>query len=55
MASEHKAYTNAEHLADAIEQLGTDTEITYNSTFFNFVPYDEPARVLAGPSAAIFR
>ena len=52
VASEHKAYTNAEHLADAIEQLGTDTEITYNSTFFNFVPYDEPARVLAGPSAA---
>ena len=31
VASEHKAYTNAEHLADAIEQLGTDTEITYNS------------------------
>lgn len=52
VASEHKAYTNAEHLASAIEQLGTDTEITYNSTFFNFVPYDEPARVLTGPSAA---
>lgn len=52
VASEHKAYTNAEHLADAIERLGTDTEMTYNSTFFNFVPYDEPARVLAGPSAA---
>lgn len=51
VAVEHKAYTDGEHIQAAIDHFGTDTQRTYTSPIFNFVPYDQPARVLTGDDA----
>ncbi len=51
VALEHKAYTDGESIQAAIDKLGIDTHRTYTSPIFNFVHYDEPARVLTGDDA----
>lgn len=51
VAIEHMAYTDGEHIQAAIDKLGTDTKRTYTSPIFNFVHYDQPARVLKGDDA----
>lgn len=48
---EHRAYIDAEAVQKAIDKLDIDTRREYNSTFFDFVNYNEPARVLPGPDA----
>ncbi len=47
-ASWEIAFTTNEMVLEAIENGNKDTNRTYTSTFFNFVPYDEPARELTG-------
>jgi len=51
VAVEHMAYTDGEHIQEAIDHFGIDTQRTYTSPIFNFVHYDEPARVLTGDDA----
>lgn len=51
VAIEHTAYVDEDTLQKALSQFGTDTSIHYNSTFFDFVRYDEPARELTGGDA----
>lgn len=46
-ALEHTAYTDGEHIAQHIQDFGLDDSRTYNSPYFNFLPYDEAPRVPA--------
>ena len=39
LALEHTMYTNADNIAEYIENNSVDMDRTYNSTFFNFVDY----------------
>ena len=48
VATEHTAYTSGELIAEYIERHDVDDRRLYNSTFFDFVDYREPARVLTG-------
>ena len=48
VATEHTAYTNGELIAEYVERHDVDDRRLYNSTFFDFVDYREPARVLTG-------
>ncbi len=48
VAIEHTAYTNAEQVQEIIDLDSRSTERVYNSTIFNFVHYDDPARELTG-------
>ncbi len=48
VASEHTAYTNGERIAEYVQSAGVDDRREYNSTFFNFVDYREPAQIPAG-------
>ncbi|HJA25988.1 MAG TPA: DUF3048 domain-containing protein, partial [Candidatus Fournierella merdigallinarum] len=48
VATEHTAYTNGELIAEYVERHDVDDRRLYNSTFFDFVDYREPAKVLAG-------
>ncbi len=48
---EHTAYTDGQQIAKAVQSLGTDDRRTYNSGIFDFVNYNEPARVLEGGTA----
>ena len=50
-ATEHTAYTDGQQIAKAVQNLGTDDRRSYNSTIFDFVKYNEPARVLEGGTA----
>lgn len=50
-AVEHRAYIDEPAVQKAIDKLDIDTKRSYNSTFFDFVNYNEPARVLPGPDA----
>ena len=50
-ATEHTAYTDGEHISNALQNLGTDDRRSYNSCIFDFVNYNEPARVLEGGEA----
>lgn len=50
-AYEHTAYTNGDLISKFIEKQEIDDKRTYNSTFFEFVNYNEPARVLANEGA----
>ena len=43
---EHTLYATSDDLQAVIEKRGTDMNRTYNSTFFNFVNYNDPARDL---------
>lgn len=43
--------TNGETIVKAIEKKGYDTERTYNSPFFSFVPYNEEKRTMADGEA----
>lgn len=45
------AYTDGPSIQAAIDKLGTDTRRTYTSPIFDFVNYNEPARVLSGDAA----
>lgn len=45
------AYLTAEDIQRGLDKKQTDTRRTYNSTFFDFVNYNEPNRVLAGDDA----
>lgn len=45
------AYLTGEDIQRGIDQLNTDTQRTYSSTFFDFVNYNEPNRVLTGDNA----
>ncbi len=47
-ATEHTAYTDGEHIAQHIRDFDMDDQRTYNSPYFNFLPYDEAPRVPAG-------
>lgn len=51
VAIEHTAYVDGPGIQRAIDKLGSDTQRTYNSTFFDFVNYNEPNRVLTGGDA----
>ena len=51
VASEHKAYVDGEAIQKAIDKLGSDTRRDYTSPIFDFVNYNEPARVLTGDNA----
>lgn len=51
VATEHTAYTNGEYLQEAIDAMNIDTRRDYTSTLFDFVNYNEPARVLTGDNA----
>ena len=46
LAYEHTLYATSDDLQAVIEKRGTDMNRTYNSTFFNFVNYNDPARDL---------
>lgn len=48
VATEHTAYTNGERIAQYVADNGVDDRRTYNSTFFNFVNYNDPAVIPAG-------
>ncbi len=48
---EHTAYTDGKQIAQTVQSLGTDDRRTYNSGIFDFVNYNEPARVLEGGAA----
>ncbi len=43
--------TDGEHIADTIEQYGMSDQRTYNSSIFNFVPYNEQIRTPEGGEA----
>lgn len=45
------AYLTQEDIQRGLEKLNVDTQRTYNSTFFDFVNYNEPNRVLTGGDA----
>ena len=47
LAYEHTLYANSDLLQEQIEKRGTDMNRSYNSTFFKFVDYNEPARDLS--------
>lgn len=51
VAVEHRAYIDAKAVEKAIDKRHIDTRRDYNSTIFDFVNYNEPARVLTGPDA----
>ncbi|MBD5102619.1 MAG: DUF3048 domain-containing protein [Subdoligranulum sp.] len=51
VAIEHMAYVDGPGIQSAIDKLGSDTQRTYGSTFFDFVNYNEPNRVLTGDDA----
>lgn len=42
------AFSSGETIRNLIDSNGKDTQRTYNSTFFNFVNYNEPERELTG-------
>ena len=46
--TEHTAYTNGQLIAEYVERHDVDDRRMYNSTFFDFVDYREPAKVLTG-------
>lgn len=46
--TEHTAYTNGERIAEYIENKGVDDRRSYNSTFFDFVDYRDPAVIPEG-------
>ena len=46
--TEHTAYTNGQLIAEYIERHDVDDRRMYNSTFFDFVDYRDPAKVLTG-------
>ena len=46
LALEHTMYTNSDNIANYINSQNVDMNRTYNSTFFNFVNYNDPARDL---------
>ena len=48
VAKEHTAYTNGEKIAEYIESQNIDDRRSYNSTFFDFVDYRDPAVIPAG-------
>ena len=48
VATEHTAYTNGEKIAEYIESQNIDDRRSYNSTFFDFVNYRDPAVIPAG-------
>lgn len=45
------AYLTQEDIQRGLEKMNTDTRRTYTSTFFDFVNYNEPNRVLTGDDA----
>lgn len=47
-ATEYTMYTDGEHITNVIEKNNLDTQRTYISPIFSFVPYNEPARELEG-------
>ncbi len=51
-AQEHTAYTNGELLSAYVEEYDVDMSRDLSSPIFDFVDYDEPARVLSGQDAA---
>ncbi len=56
MKTEYTEYTSGEYVAKAVEEYGLDDNRPYNSTIFNFTPYNEAPRQLAGgaaPSVAV--
>ncbi len=56
MKTEYTEYTDGEHLAAAVEEYNLDDQRPYNSTMFNFTPYNEAPRQLEGgaaPSVAV--
>ncbi|WP_177563096.1 DUF3048 domain-containing protein [Allofournierella sp.] len=48
VATEHTAYTSGELIADYISRKEVDDRRSYNSTFFNFVDYRDPAYIPTG-------
>lgn len=48
VATEHTAYSSGELIADYINRKEVDDRRSYNSTFFNFVDYRQPAQVPTG-------
>lgn len=48
VAIEHTAYTDGAQMVDIVQNKGKDDARTYNSTFFNFVNYNDPERELTG-------
>lgn len=48
VATEHTAYTNGERIAQYVKDNNVDEQRTYQSTFFNFVDYREPAVIPVG-------
>lgn len=46
--TEHTAYTNGQLIAEYVERHDVDDRRSYNSTFFDFVDYREPAKILTG-------
>ena len=46
LALEHTMYTNSDNIQEYIDDNKVDMNKTYNSTFFNFVNYNDPARDL---------
>ena len=48
VATEHTAYTNGQLIADYVERHDVDDRRMYNSIFFDFVDYRDPAKVLTG-------
>ena len=48
VATEHTAYTNGELIADYVARHEVDDRRSYNSTFFNFVDYRDPAYIPEG-------
>ena len=51
VAREHTAYVDGDFIQKAIDALGADTRRDYTSPIFDFVNYNEPARVLTGDNA----
>ena len=47
LATEHTLYTDSDGIQGQIDKRGIDMSRTYNSTFFNFVDYRDPARDLS--------
>lgn len=48
VATEHTAYTNGQLIAEYLERHDVDDRRMYNSTFFDFVDYRDPVKVLTG-------